>query len=80
MVQFRNRYLMIAKNDPLPGLVRDLPRILAYEVLALGFAVLRERHLLRGYVEAARLLPRMRRKRSDLHRRRRVRGLGAVPA
>ncbi|MBA2793822.1 MAG: glycosyltransferase family 2 protein, partial [Thermoleophilaceae bacterium] len=54
MVQFRNRYLMIAKNDPLDTLLRDLPRILVYEVLALGFALLRERHLLRGYVEAIR--------------------------
>jgi len=79
MVQFRNRYLMIVKNDPLPGLLRDLPRILAYEVVALGFALLCERHLLRGYVEAARLLPRMRRKRAALRRRRSARGLGALP-
>jgi len=79
MVQFRNRYLMIVKNDPLPGLLRDLPRILGYEVVALGFALLRERHLLRGYVEAARLLPRMWRKRAALRRRRRERGLGALP-
>jgi len=70
---------MIVKNDPLPGLLRDLPRILAYEVVALGFALLCERHLLRGYVEAARLLPRMRRKRAALRRRRSARGLGALP-
>jgi hypothetical protein len=79
MVQFRNRYLMIAKNDPLPGLLRDLPRILRYEVIALGFALLREPHLLRGYLEAARLLPQMRRKRVALRRRRRERGLGPLP-
>ena len=48
-MQFRNRYLMMAKNDPLSSLVRDLPRILPYEMLALGFALLRERFLLRGY-------------------------------
>jgi GT2 family glycosyltransferase len=79
MMQFRNRYLMIAKNDPLPTLLRDLPRILAYEVLALGFALVRERHLIRGYAEAARLLPRMLRKRGDLQRRRRANGAPAVP-
>jgi len=79
MVQFRNRYLMIAKNDPLPGLLRDLPPILAYEVVALGFALLREPHLLRGYLEAARLLPRMWRKRAALRRRRGERGLGPLP-
>lgn len=71
-VQFRNRYLMIVKNDPLASFARDLPRILAYEVLALGFALLRERFLLRGYVEACRLLPRMLRKRRELQRRRRA--------
>ena len=79
MVQFRNRYLMMAKNDPLPALLADLPRILAYEALALGFALLREQHLLRGYVEAARLLPRMRRKRAALQGRRRERGAAPVP-
>ena len=79
MMQFRNRYLMIVKNDPLPALLRDLPRILAYEVLALGFAVLRERHLLRGYVEAAQMLPRMLRKRAVLQQRRRARGAPPVP-
>ncbi len=79
MVQFRNRYLMTAKNDPLETLVRDLPRILVYEVLALGFALLRERHLLRGYLEAARVIPRMRRKRSVLQARRKERGAPPVP-
>ena len=71
MMQFRNRYLMIAKNDPLRTLLRDLPRILAYEVLALGFVILRERHLARGYLSAAFLLPRMLRRRAELQRRRR---------
>ena len=79
MVQFRNRYLMVVKNDPWGSLGRDLPRILAYEVLALGFAVLRERHLLRGYVEAARLLPKMLRKRAVLQARRRERTVARVP-
>lgn len=72
-VQFRNRYLMIAKNDPLASLARDLPRILPYELLALGFALLREPFLLRAYLDAARLLPRMLRKRRELQRRRRSR-------
>jgi GT2 family glycosyltransferase len=70
MMQFRNRYLMVAKNDPLPSLLRDLPRILAWEAIALPYALLRERCLLRGYVEAARLLPRMLRKRKILQARR----------
>lgn len=80
-VQFRNRYLMMAANDTGAGLARDLPRILAYEVLALGHVLLRERHLLRGYREAWRLLPRARRRRELIERRLRERGRerGEVP-
>ena len=78
-MQFRNRYLMMAKNDPLTSLARDLPRILPYELLALGFALVREPALLRGYAGAARLLPRMLRKRRELQRRRRERGAPPPP-
>jgi GT2 family glycosyltransferase len=56
-LQFRNRLLMIAKNETGRGFARNAPFILGYEVLALGHAVLRERTLLRGYADAARLLP-----------------------
>jgi GT2 family glycosyltransferase len=63
-LQFRNRLLMIVKNECAASLVRDLPRILAYEVAALGYALVREPALLRGYVEAAALAPRVWRKRS----------------
>jgi hypothetical protein len=60
----------VAKNDPLSALVRDLPRILAWDLIVVPYAVVRERLLLRGYVEAARLLPRMLRKRRQLQSRR----------
>jgi GT2 family glycosyltransferase len=79
MVQFRNRYLMIMKNDSLSAFMRDLPVILPYEVAALGFALLREPFLLRGYREAAALYPQMRRKRSVLQRRRRERHAPPAP-
>jgi GT2 family glycosyltransferase len=79
MMQFRNRYLLMIKNDPGPALARDLPRILVYEVLAAGYALTRERHLLRGYREAARLAPSMRAKRAVLQRRRRERGAPPIP-
>ncbi len=55
--QFRNRYLMMAKNDSLRDLLRDAGPLLLYEVLALGYAILREPELLPGYLEAARRLP-----------------------
>ena len=70
---------MVAKNDPAQSLARDLPLMLAYELAALGYALVMERALLRGYVEAARLLPRMLRKRRVLQRRRRERGAAPPP-
>ncbi|WP_372788003.1 glycosyltransferase family 2 protein [Paraconexibacter sp.] len=77
-LQFRNRLLMIVKNDDPGDLVRDLPRLVLYEILALGFAVLRERHLLAGYLQAWRLLPAARRRRAAMAERLARRG-GARP-
>ena len=62
--QFTNRLLMAVKNETAAGFARDAPWILGYELLALGHVLLRERHLLRGYADAARLL------RAALRRRR----------
>jgi GT2 family glycosyltransferase len=70
--QFRNRYLMMAKNDSAALVGRHLPWIASFEVMALGHALLRERSLLRGYLEAARRLP-------DALRRRRASGRTASP-
>ena len=78
-VQFRNRYLMMAANDTPAGLAHDLPRILAYEALALGHVLLRERHLLRGYAEARRLLPTARRRGELLEQRLNGRQRAEVP-
>ena len=69
-LQFTNRLLMLVKNETAAGLVRDAPWILGYELLALGHVLLRERHLLRGYADAARLLPGARRRRRVVQARR----------
>ena len=74
-MQFRNRYLMMAKNETARGLARDLPLLLGYEALALGHAVLRERFLLAGYREAWRLRAGARRRRALIQARVKV----AVP-
>jgi GT2 family glycosyltransferase len=71
-LQFRNRYLMIAKNETRAGLRRDGAMMLGYELLALGHVLLRERHLLAGYREAWRLLPGARRRRAWIQARRRI--------
>jgi GT2 family glycosyltransferase len=54
-LQFRNRYLMMIKNETAAGLRRDAGWIASYELLALGHVLLRERHLLDGYRDAWRL-------------------------
>jgi GT2 family glycosyltransferase len=71
-LQFRNRLLMMAKNDAWGDLRRDLHRIALYEVLALGHCVLRERHLLRAYGQAWRALPETRRRRRVVQSQRRA--------
>ncbi len=78
-MQFRNRYLMMAKNDTAGALLRDVHRVAGYEVLALGYAAVAERSLLGGYRDAARLLGGARRRRRALAPRRRERGVAPAP-
>ncbi len=69
-LQFRNRYLMWVKNETRAGLLRDLPLIGAHELAALGYVLVRERHLLRGYRAAWTALPAARRRRAEVQARR----------
>ena len=71
-IQFRNRYLMLAKNETAAGLRHDGFLIAGYELLVLGHVLLRERHLLRGYRDAWRLMPAARRRRRLIQARRRT--------
>ena len=73
-VQFRNRYLMMVKNDSLRDLRPDLPRIAGYELAAFAYALVRERHLLAGYSELRHLLTTACRQRREIQARRRRRG------
>ena len=50
-LSFRNRYLMLLKNDTLGNLRRDLGPIAWFEFLQLGHVLLREPHLLRAWGE-----------------------------
>ena len=74
-LQFRNRLLMIAKNERPRDALRDLPHLLVYEILALGYALVVERELLGAYRDAWRALPGARRRRA----RRRVTNLARPP-
>jgi GT2 family glycosyltransferase len=72
-MQYRNRYLMMAKNDSWAELARAAPWLLTWEALALGHVILRERHLLAAYREAWRRLPAARQRRRTIQAKRRVR-------
>lgn len=72
-MQFRNRLLMAYKNETGWGLARDWPWIAAYELAALGFALVREPFLLGAYREAWAQRPAARRRRDVIQSRRRVR-------
>lgn len=65
-LQYRNRYLMLIKNDSLQNLLWHSPYLIVTEVLALGYILLAERELLPCYVEVLRHLPKM------LHKRRTI--------
>lgn len=76
---FKNHYLQIAKNERAADLLRNLPWLLTWEVLRLGYALLRDPAVLPGYLEAVRLLPRAWHKRRRLAARRRRRERLSLP-
>ena len=78
-VQFRNRYLMMVKNDTARDIRGDLLRIAGYEIAAFGYALVRERHLLGAYGDLRHLLPTARRHRREIQARSRSRGTPRAP-
>lgn len=71
-LQFRNRYLLVLKNDTPADLLRHIPFLLPYEIAAFGYALFVEPCLLGGYLDVLRLLPRMLRKRRWIQSHRKV--------
>ena len=53
---FKNRYLEMIKNEAPLDFLRDLPFIVAMEVVRLGFALVADRAVLAGYGDALRLV------------------------
>lgn len=62
-LQFRNRYLMLVKNESVRNLLIDLPHFLLYEILQFGYVLTREPHLFKAYRQFFELFPEARRKR-----------------
>ncbi len=71
---FKNHYLQIIKNETGRGFLIHLPELAAWELVRLGFALLRDRAVLAGYRDAWRLVPRAWRKRSFIEARARKSG------
>jgi len=71
-LQFRNRYLMLVKNESLRNLFIHLPFFLAYELLQFGYVILREPHLFHAYAQFFQLLPEAMRKRKIISSKKRV--------
>jgi hypothetical protein len=74
---FKNHYLQVAKNEIGAGLLLHLPWLVVWEVLRLGFVLVRDRPLLGAYRDAWRALPGALRKRRAL--RLRMRGGPPLP-
>ena len=60
---FKNHYLQLVKNETASGFLRNLPWLVTWEILRLGFVLLRDRPLGAAYQDAWRALPEARRKR-----------------
>ncbi len=60
---FKNHYLELIKNESVLDLIRNLPRLLVWELLRPGFALVRDPRILPAYWGALRLAPRAFRKR-----------------
>jgi GT2 family glycosyltransferase len=63
---FKNHYLQLMKNETRAGFLINLPWILGWELLRLGFVLTRDRAMLPAYRDAARELPGAWRKRAAL--------------
>jgi len=66
---FKNHYLQLVKNQTGMGMIRNLPWLLGWEILRLGFVLMKDRPMLPAYREAWRTLPDAIRKRRAISRR-----------
>ena len=67
---FRNRYLMVIKNDTVTNILRHLPNLLLFEVMAFLYVLFKEQFLLSAYLDVIRLAPKMLKKRREIMKRR----------
>ncbi|MDQ0089977.1 GT2 family glycosyltransferase [Paenibacillus anaericanus] len=73
---FINRYKMIYKNLSGVDWLKNLPKLLVYEVAIHGYILLREPKVLSAWIGFWREFPVLRRKRWEIKRKRREKGIG----
>jgi len=66
---YKNRYLLMMKNDHLINVIRDLPYILWHEITALIYVIFREPHLFLAWGQIVMQLPKTLRKRAEIMKR-----------
>jgi GT2 family glycosyltransferase len=66
---FKNHYLQLVKNETRVGFVRNLPWLVSWEILRLGFVLLRDRAMIAAYRDAWRALPEAWRRRAVIQAR-----------
>ena len=71
-LQFRNRYLMIMKNDIFKSCLKHSFNLLWYELRAFIYVCFCEPYLLMAYYDAIRLIPSMRKKRMYILKRKSI--------
>ncbi|MGA1868143.1 MAG: glycosyltransferase family 2 protein [bacterium] len=71
-LQYRNRYLMVYKNDDWINLLMDFPYIVWFDVRAFIYIVLFETELLSSYYQLFKLYPHMKKKRQYIHKKRKI--------
>jgi len=71
-LQYRNRYLMLVKNELPATLILHFPYILLFEITAVFHVLFREPFLLTAWPQIIRLLPKILRKRRQIMKKRRV--------
>jgi GT2 family glycosyltransferase len=76
---FKNRYLLLIKNESLSSVARDFPWIVWYEVRSLAFCFFVEPYLLSAFPDLVALLPDVLRKRRHLSLQRRIFRIDSVP-
>jgi GT2 family glycosyltransferase len=69
---YKNRYLLLIKNEQAANFLADLPRILLHEIKAFIFVVFREPHLFIAWYDIIRLLPSALSKRREIMRNAKV--------